>query len=59
MSVVRQESAIEYFKELVDDAIARQGLAAKELTVTSRASAARAGNTRLSCFIFVLLSVVS
>ena len=32
MSVVRQESAIEYFKELVDDAIAHQGLAAKELT---------------------------
>jgi hypothetical protein len=32
MSVVRQESAIEYFKELVDDAIAHQGLAARELT---------------------------
>jgi hypothetical protein len=32
MSVVRQQSAIEYFKELVDDAIAHQGLAAKELT---------------------------
>jgi hypothetical protein len=32
MSVVRQESAIEYFKELVDDAIAHQGLATKELT---------------------------
>jgi len=32
MSVVRQESAIEYFKQLVDDAIAHQGLAAKELT---------------------------
>src|SRR5262245_5481548 len=32
MSVVRQESAIEYFKELVDTAIAHQGLAAQELT---------------------------
>ena len=32
MSVVRQESAIEYFKELVEGAIARQGLAAGELT---------------------------
>jgi hypothetical protein len=32
MSVVRQESAVEYFKELVDDAIAHQGLAAQELT---------------------------
>ncbi len=32
MSVVRQESAIEYFKELVDDAIAHQGLATQELT---------------------------
>src|SRR6188474_2395605 len=32
MSVVRQESAIEYFKQLVDDAIAHQGLAANELT---------------------------
>lgn len=32
MSVVRQETAIEYFKELVDGAIAHQGLAAQELT---------------------------
>jgi hypothetical protein len=32
MSVVRQESAIEYFKELVEGALARQGLAAQELT---------------------------
>jgi hypothetical protein len=32
MSVVRQESAVEYFKELVDDAIARQRLATQELT---------------------------
>ena len=32
MSVVRQESAIEYFKELVEDAIAHQGLATGELT---------------------------
>ena len=32
MSMVRHESAIEYFKELVDVAIAHQGLAAQELT---------------------------
>jgi hypothetical protein len=32
MSVVRQESAIEYFKELVEGAIAHQGLATGELT---------------------------
>jgi hypothetical protein len=32
MSVVRQESAIAYFKELVDGAIAHQGLEAQELT---------------------------
>jgi hypothetical protein len=32
MSMVRHESAIEYFKELVDGAIAHQGLAAQELT---------------------------
>jgi len=32
MSVVRQESAVEYFKELVDGAIAHQGLATQELT---------------------------
>ena len=32
MSPVRQESAIEYFEELVDGAIAHQGLAAQELT---------------------------
>jgi len=29
---LRRESAVEYFKELVDDAIARQGLVAGELT---------------------------
>jgi len=32
MNALRRESAIEYFKELVDGAIARQGLAARELT---------------------------
>lgn len=32
MSVLRQESAIEYFKDLVEGAIAHQGLAARELT---------------------------
>ena len=32
MSMVRQESAIEFFKELVEGAIAHQGLAAQELT---------------------------
>jgi|SRR5262245_62031191 len=32
MRVVREESAVEYFKELVEGAIARQGLAAGELT---------------------------
>jgi hypothetical protein len=32
MNVLRRESAIEYFKELVDGAIAHQGLAARELT---------------------------
>ena len=30
--VFRQESAVEYFKELVDGALARQGLAAQQLT---------------------------
>src|SRR5262245_64937587 len=32
MSVVRQESAIEYFKELVEGAIARQGPSSGDLT---------------------------
>jgi len=31
-AVFRRESAVEYFKELVDGALARQGLAAQELT---------------------------
>ena len=31
-TMVRRESAIEYFKELVDGALARQGIAAGELT---------------------------
>jgi hypothetical protein len=31
-AVVRQESAVEYFKELVDRALTRQGLATQELT---------------------------
>ena len=31
-TIVRRESAIEYFKELVDDALARQGIVAGELT---------------------------
>ena len=31
-AVVRRESAIEYFKELVDGALARQGIVAGELT---------------------------
>src|SRR6185436_13433162 len=31
-AVFRQESAVEYFKELVDKALARQGLATQELT---------------------------
>ena len=30
--VFRRESAVEYFKELVDGALSRQGLAAQELT---------------------------
>ena len=30
--VFKRESALEYFKELVDGALARQGLAAQELT---------------------------
>jgi hypothetical protein len=31
-AVLRRESAVEYFKELVDGALSRQGLAAQELT---------------------------
>src|SRR5437016_3105761 len=31
-SIFRRESAVEFFKELVDGALARQGLAANELT---------------------------
>src|SRR6185503_18252374 len=31
-AVFRQESAVEYFKELVDEALTRQGLATQELT---------------------------
>src|SRR3989442_15086459 len=32
MSVLRRESAVEYFKELVDGALAHQGVAATEMT---------------------------
>ena len=31
-AVFRQESAVEYFKELVEKALTRQGLATQELT---------------------------
>ena len=40
-AVFRRESAVEYFKELVDGALAHQGIAAQELTAVLRRPAAR------------------